>query len=83
MYYALCMKTKNNHTLLFIHIAENGDRKEKDRICQAAKISMSTLAKILKGHTPKPEIRYRIYKITGIKLDENDDFPEFVKQNAS
>lgn len=83
MYYSLCMKTKNNHTLLFIHIAENGDRREKDRICQDAKISMSTLAKILKGHTPKPEIRYRIYKTTGIKLDDDDNFPEALKQDAS
>jgi transcriptional regulator with XRE-family HTH domain len=77
------MKTKHTHTLLFIHIAENGDRKEKERICSEAKISMSTLAKILRGHMPRPEIRYRIFKLTGIKLDESDDFPDLQKLNAS
>lgn len=75
------MKT-NNAITLHIHIAENGDRAEKERICKAALISETTLNKILRGHKPRFEVRYRIFKATGIKLDQKDDFP-VLRENAS
>ena len=61
---------------LYIWVAENGDHKAREIICESAHITTTTLHRILKGHTPKFEIRYRIYKLTGIKLCEDDDFPE-------
>lgn len=76
------MKT-TNALALHVHIAENGDHKEKERIIQVAAISETTLNKILRGgHVPRFGIRYRIYKATGIKLLEEDEFPD-LKQNAS
>lgn len=80
--YIVFMKT-NNTTSLFVHIAENGDREEKERICKLASVSETTLNKILRGHMPRPCVRYRIYKVTGIKLNEEDNFPEVKAQSAS
>lgn len=80
--YIVFMKT-NNAITLHIHIAENGDRAEKERICKAALLSETTLNKILRGHMPRFEVRYRIFKATGIKLNEQDEFPDIQKQNAS
>jgi predicted transcriptional regulator len=76
------MKKLSTNIALYVHIAENGGSKEKERIRKAANISTATLCKILKGHMPLFETRYQIYKLTGIKLNELDEFPE-QKQNAS
>lgn len=78
------MKTnKTNSTALHIWIAENGDVAAKEAICKAAQITQSTLSRVLsKGRMPRFEARYRIFKLTGIKLCDSDEFPE-QKQNAS
>lgn len=76
------MKNKTNSLYLHIWIAENGDQEARKKICDSVKISSAYLCKILKGKEPKFEIRYRIYKLTGIKLNDSDDFPE-IKLNAS
>lgn len=75
--------TKTNSTALHIWIAENGDRAAKEQICKEAKVNLSTLSRILGGHMPRFEIRYRIYKLTGIKLNDGDDFPPLQAMNAS
>lgn len=69
------MKTNQTNNNLRIWIAENGDKDARDRICNEAKLCRATLSRIVGGHKPKFEIRYRIYKLTGVKLDESDDFP--------
>ena len=71
------------HTALYIYIAENGDHAARVKICEEAKISQTTLKTILKGHIPRFELRYRVYKATGIKLCADDDFPELHRQDAS
>ena len=76
-------KTKTNSISLYVWVAENGDQLARKEICAYANITSATLCRILKGHMPKFEIRYRIYKLTGIKLLESDDFPELSKMNAS
>jgi len=63
---------------LHIWIAEHGDRMARNLIVNEAKLCNATLSRILGGHMPKLEIRYRIYKTTGIKLNREDDFPERV-----
>jgi hypothetical protein len=68
---------------LHIYIAENGGHEARVNICKEAKISLSTLKSVLDGHIPRFEARYRIYKLTGIKLCAEDDFPELPRQNAS
>lgn len=77
------MKTKINSTHLHIWIAENGDDKARKQICEFAKITSATLCRILKGRMPKFEIRYRIFKLTGVSLNDLDQFPDIVKQQAS
>lgn len=74
---------KFNATKLNIHIAENGKRAEKKRICQIGGLSESTLNKALRGHMPDFSARYGIYKATGIKLSDEDDFPPLQAMNAS
>ena len=74
-------KSKTNSTALHILIAENGDNKARELICDSAHMTTATLCRILKGHMPKFEIRWRVYKLTGVKLCEEDDFPE--RQEAS
>lgn len=85
--YILLMKqnTKlSNSTELHIWIAENGDNQARLLICKEAQITAATLCRIIKGHMPRFEIRYRIYKATGIKLDGDDKFPELIpKATAS
>lgn len=76
------MKTKTNSISLHIWIAENGDAKAREALCKEVQMTSATLCRILKGHMPKFEIRYRIYKATGIKLDQKDDFP-VLRENAS
>lgn len=77
------MKQKlNNSTALYIWIAENGDTAAREIIKREAKLCSATLSRILNGHMPRFETRYRIYKLTGIKLNEEDNFPE-IKMNAS
>ena len=61
---------------LHIWIAENGDQEARKVILNNAKFCNATLSRILGGHMPRLEIRYRIYKLTGIKLNEDDAFPE-------
>jgi predicted transcriptional regulator len=73
---------KTNSTALHIWIAENGDHAARELICKEAVITTSTLCRILKGAMPRFENRYRIYKLTGIKLNDDDQFPE-QRQNAS
>lgn len=77
------MTTKTNSIALHIWIAENGDSKAREEICKEAMITTATLCRIIKGHMPRFEIRYRIYKTTGIKLNEEDQFPELQKRDAS
>lgn len=79
------MKSKPlTHSLeLHIWIAENGDTKARALLCKEALMNTSTLCRILKGNMPRFETRYRIYKITGIKLNEEDNFPEMKAQSAS
>lgn len=72
-----------NATQLHIHIAENGKRAEKKRICKAGGFSETTLNKVLRGHMPDFATRYGIYKATGIKLSEMDNFPPIQSLNAS
>ena len=75
---------KTNSTALHIWIAENGDHKARELVCKEALITSATLCRVLKGHMPKFEIRYRVYKLTGIKLSDEDDFPELIpKETAS
>lgn len=74
-------KQKTNSIALHIWIAENGDHEAREKVCEAAHMTTATLCRILKGHMPRFEIRYRIFKLTGIKLCEDDDFPE--RQEAS
>ena len=76
-------KKPTNSTALYIWIAENGDTVARDKIKAEAKLCSATLSRILGGHNPRFETRYRIYKLTGIKLLEDDDFPELSKMNAS
>lgn len=74
--------TKINTMYLHVHIMENGNRSEKLRICKLGGFSEATLNKALRGDTiPDKPVRYGIYKATGIKLCEDDDFPE--RQEAS
>jgi transcriptional regulator with XRE-family HTH domain len=74
---------KTNILPLVIWLAENGDSKARTKLCHEAGLSASTLSNILnRGRMPKFSIRYRIYKLTGIKLNDLDEFPE-QKQNAS
>ena len=75
-------KLKTNSVALHIWIAENGDCHARELVCKSALMTNATLCRILKGHMPRFEIRYRIYKLTGIKLNEEDDFPA-LKMNAS
>jgi hypothetical protein len=65
-----------NSTMLHIWIAEHGDDQARKHLCETVNITSATLCRILKGHVPKFEIRYRIYKETGIKLSGSDLFPE-------
>lgn len=69
------MNTKYNITPLQIWIAENGETQAKDLICKEAGITRTTLSRILNGSTTRFGVRYRIYKLTGIKLSNEDDFP--------
>lgn len=69
---------KINATHLNIHIAENGKRTEKKRICKLGGFSETTLNNVLRGHKPDFAVRYGIFKATGIKLSEEDDFPQQV-----
>lgn len=77
------MKTskKTNFNLLYFWIAENGGSEAKKRICKEARISLNTLYRILEGSPSKPDTRYLIHKLTGVKLCDEDDFPE--RQEAS
>ena len=77
------MKTPNTFTTLHIWIAENGDSKARELICREVHMTTATLCRILKGHKPRFEIRYRIYKLTGIKLSDDDDFPAIQAIDAS
>lgn len=75
---------KPNILPLIFWLAENGDSKARAKLCHEAELSPSTLNSILnKGHMPKLSIRYRIFKLTGIKLNDEDQFPELQKMNAS
>lgn len=63
-------------TKLKIYIAENGKRLAKKKICEKGGFSEATLNKNLReGHFPDFAVRLGIYKATGIKLYETDDFP--------
>ena len=76
------MKQTCNITKLRIWIAENGDQEAREAIYKAGPISQGSLSRVLKkGQIPRWEVRYRIYKLTGIKLCEDDEFPE--RQEAS
>lgn len=77
------MKQKTNSTLLHIWIAENGDHKAREVVCSEAGMTTATLSRILRGHMPKFEIRYRIYKLTGVKLNDADEYPDPAKVQAS
>jgi len=67
--------SKTNIAKLNIHIAENGRGLEKKRICEVGGIAPSTLNKTLTGkNAPTYPVRYGIFKATGIKLCEEDDF---------
>ena len=66
-----------NITKLRVWIAENGDQKAREAIYKAGPISQATLSRVLtKGQVPRWEVRYRIYKLTGIKISDGDEFPE-------
>lgn len=73
------MNIKTNSMALLIHIAENGDQAERERICKEADIAQSTLSNILHGHLPRKVTRYRIFKLTGVNLAD-DPFPDIVKR---
>jgi hypothetical protein len=75
--------TKTNSMALHIWIAENGDQEARKFILSQAKFCNATLSRILGGHMPRFEIRYRIFKATGVKLNEEDQFPDLAKCNAS
>lgn len=77
--------TKINTAPLHVYIMENGNRSEKLRICKVGGLSEATLNKLLRGdHIPEKPVRYGIYKATGIKLMDEDDFPDlFPKVDAS
>lgn len=79
------MKTNQNinFTLLYIWIAENGDDKARKEICETVKITSVTLCRILKGKMPKFEVRYRIFKLTGVSLNEADGFEVFAKREQA
>jgi len=74
---------KTNSNALYIWIAENGDTKARQLIKQECKLCSATLSRILGGHVPRFETRYRIYKLTGVKLSGEDDFPDLSKVQAS
>ena len=74
-------KPKTNSMALCIWVAEHGDSKARAIIKKEACVCEATISKILNGHMPRPGIRYRIYKLTGVKLCGDDDFPE--RQEAS
>lgn len=78
------MKHKNPNALaLHIWIAENGGLAAKAKIYKDAQINQSTLSRILSnGHIPKFEARHRIYKLTGIKLSDEDDY-SLLEKSAS
>jgi len=59
---------------LKIWIAENGDRKAKALLCELVGIHRITLYHILNGQNPHFENRYRIFKLTGVKINDEDDF---------
>lgn len=74
--------TKTNAMALHIWIAENGDQEARKVILTKAKFCNATLSRILGGHMPRFEIRYRIFRATGIKLNEEDNFPELKAVNS-
>jgi len=67
---------KTNSIALHIWIAENGDHMARNAISRNAHITNATLCRILKGHMPRFEIRYRIFRLTGISLNSEDEFPQ-------
>jgi hypothetical protein len=77
------MKQQTNSFSLLVWIAEHGDREARKLICETAKIHDKTLWRILQGDMPRIMTRYHIYKLTGIKLNDQDEFPELQKMNAS
>lgn len=74
---------KTNSTALHIWITENGGPAARKLICDKAGINISTLSRILAGHMPKFEARYLIYKLTSIKLRDEDDFPELIAKSSA
>jgi hypothetical protein len=77
-------KQKTNSMALHIWIAENGGPCAREAIYKNTPISQSILSRVLtNGHLPKFEARYMLYKLTGIKLSDEDHFPELQRQDAS
>lgn len=78
------MKAKSNSTGLHIWIAENGGNAARKLICDSAEIHDRTLWRILHGDMPRFVTRYRIFKLTNVKLSDEDEFPDIMsRQDAS
>lgn len=71
-----------NVTILHIWLTENGNS-SRELLCKNVGISLATLQRILSGSTkPRFSTRYKIYKLTGVSLCDEDNF-HLIKDQAS